>query len=110
MGSCPGNISILDSVNLFLGWPMYVVFGTIALAILAGVLLFKPSQIRLPFLCGENMDLDDNSFTFHSIADGPTTALLTSYYLPLFAEPRITAWGNPLAALIILSLFGVLFI
>ncbi len=107
---CPGNISILDTVNSFLGWPMYVVFGTIALAILAGVLLFKPSQIRLPFLCGENMDLDDHSFTFRSIADGPTTALLTSYYLPLFAESRITAWGNPLAALIALSLFGVLFI
>ncbi|MEI6564286.1 MAG: proton-conducting transporter membrane subunit [bacterium] len=107
---CAGHISILDSVHSFLGWPMYVVFGTIALALLAGVLLFKPSQIRQPFLCGENMDLDDNSFTFRSIADGPTTALLTSYYLPLFEESKISGWGNPLAALIILSLFGVLFI
>lgn len=107
---CKGNISILDSVHSFLGWPMYVIFGTIALALLAGVLLFKPSQIRQPYLCGENMDLDDNSFTFRSIADGPTTALLTSYYLPLFEETKITGWGNPLAALIILSLFGVLFI
>lgn len=107
---CPGNISILDSVHSFLGWPMYVVFGTIAMALLAGVLLFRPSQLRLPFLCGENMDLDDHSFTFHSIADGPTKALLTSYYLPQFAEAKITAWGNPLAALIVLSLLGVLFI
>jgi hypothetical protein len=56
------------------------------------------------------MDLDDHSFTFHSIADGPTKALLTSYYLPQFAEAKITAWGNPLAALIVLSLLGVLFI
>lgn len=103
-------LSVIDSANAFIGWPMYVVFGTIVLAILAGLLLFKPSQIRLPFLCGENMDLDDHSFTFRSIADGPTTALLTSYYLPLFAESNITAWGNPVAALIILSLFGVLFI
>ncbi|MEI8351908.1 MAG: proton-conducting transporter membrane subunit [bacterium] len=107
---CPGNISILDSVHSFLGWPMYVVFGTIVLALLAGLLLFKPSQLRLPFLCGENMDLDDHSFTFHSIADGPTKALLTSYYLPQFAEAKITAWGNPLAALIVLSLLGVLLI
>ena len=104
------TLSILDSAKAFLDWPMYVIFGTIVLALLAGVLLFKPSQIRLPFLCGENMDLDDHSFTFHSIADGPTTALLTSYYLPMFAEAKITAWGNPAAALIILSLFGVLFL
>ncbi len=108
--TCPGNISILDSVHSFLGWPMYVVFGTIVLALLAGGLLFKPSQIRLPFLCGENLDLDDHSFTFRGIADSPSSALLTSYYLPLFEENKITSWGNPLAALIILSLFGVLFI
>ena len=107
---CPGNSSILESATTFLGWPMYVVFGTIVLALLAGALLFKPSHIRLPYLCGENMDLDDNSFTFHSIADGPTQAALTSYYLPLFAETKIAAWGNPLASLIILSLFGVLFL
>ena len=48
--------------------------------------------------------------TFRSIADGSTTALLTSYYLPLFEEARITGWGNALSVLIILSLFGVLFI
>lgn len=104
------SLSILDSANAFMGWPMYMVFGTLVLALLAGLILYKPSQIRLPYLCGENMDLDDHSFTFHSIADGPTRAALTSYYLPMFGEPKITAWGNPLAALIILCLFGVLFI
>ncbi len=104
------NISILDSVSAFLGWPMIIVIGAIIMALATGTLLFKPSRLRLPYLCGENVDSDETTYTFRSIADAPSTAMLTSYYLPLFGESRITTWANPLAALIILSLLGVLFI
>ena len=105
------TLSLLDSVDAFLGWPMLVVLGALILAGVTGALLFRPSYLRLPFLCGENIATDETSYSFRSIADTPSTALVNSYYMsPIFGESKLTAWGNPLAALIILSLFGVLFI
>lgn len=105
-----GQPSLLDSVSTFLSWPMVVILSAIILALVTSALLFKPSRLSLPFMCGENIACDETTFSFRSIADAPSTALLTSYYLPLFGETKITSWANPLAALIVLSLFGVLFI
>ncbi len=102
------NISVLDNVTAYLGWPMLVVIATIVFALVAGTPLFKPSRLRLPYLCGENVESDENSYSFRSIADAPVTTRLSSYYPEIFGESRITAWGNLLALLIILSLFGVL--
>jgi len=113
LAACPGGapgmeISILDNVVDYMGWPMLVVIGAIVLSLVAGTPLFKPSRLRLPYLCGENIDSDETSCAFRSIADAPVVTRLSSYYPPLFGEAKITAWGNPLAFLIIISLFGVL--
>ena len=109
-GGAPGTetISILDNVAAYMGWPMLVVIGAIILAIVAGAPLFKPSRLRLPYLCGENVDSDESSYSWRSIADAPVVTKLSSYYPPLFGEAAITTWGNPVAFLMILSLFGVL--
>lgn len=103
------NLSILDQVTPYLGWPMLVAIGAVILAVVAGAVLFKPSRIRLPYLCGENIASDETSFSFRSIADGPVVTRLSSYYPPFFGEAKITVWGNPVALLILISLFGVLF-
>lgn len=103
------NLSILDQVTPYLGWPMLVAMGAIILAVVAGAPLFKPSRVRLPYLCGENIASDETSFSFRSIADGPVVTRLSSYYPPFFGEAKITVWGNPVALLILISLFGVLF-
>lgn len=102
--------TLLDSVDAFLAWPLLVVLGAILLAVAVGAVLFKKSHLRLPYLCGENVETPEYSFMFRSVADKPSLALLNSYYLsPIFGENRITALCNPVAALIIISLFGVLF-
>lgn len=105
------SLTLLDSVDQFLSWPLFVVLGAIVLASITSMLFFKHSQVRLPFLCGENVTDGDFSFEFRSLADKKDRALLNSYYLsPIFGESTITAWCNPVAVLIILTLFGVLFL
>jgi len=104
------SLMLLDSVDAFLAWPLFVVLGAILLAIAVGSSLFRKSHLRLPYLCGENVDTPEYSFMFRSIADKRDMALLNSYYLsPIFGEQKITAWCNPAAILIIISLFGVIF-
>ena len=105
----PAMLTLLDSVDAFMAWPVFVVMGVVILAVIVSALRFRPSQLRLPFLCGENASLDTYSFAFRSVADRTELALVNSYYLsPIFGEGKITAWCNPVAALIILTLFGVL--
>ena len=105
------SLTLLDSAEHFLGWPLLVVLGALIMAGVTSAIFFKRSQVRLPYLCGENIPDAEFSFEFRSIADQPSRALLNSYYLsPIFGEDKITTWCNPLAGLIILTLFGVLFI
>jgi ech hydrogenase subunit A len=105
------SLTLLDSVDQFLAWPLFVVLGALLLAGLTSALFFKRTHLRQPYLCGENVPDGAFSFEFRSIADKPDMALLNSYYLsPIFGEAKITAWCNPVAVLIILTLFGVLFI
>ncbi len=111
-GHTAGNLkdlTLLDSVDAFMTWPLFVVLGAVLLAIGLSMSFFRRSHIRLPFLCGENIPGGAYSFGFRSVADRTDMALLNSYYLsPIFGEAKITAWCNPLAVLIILTLFGVL--
>jgi ech hydrogenase subunit A len=110
-GAEGGALTLLDSVDAFLGWPLVVVLGALFMAALTGAALFKRSHVRQPYLCGENIPDAPYSFQFRGLADSADMALVNSYYLsPLFGESAITAWGNPLAALLILTLFGVLFL
>jgi ech hydrogenase subunit A len=100
-----GVWTLLDSVDSFMEWPLFVALGLVALGALASLALLRRSHVRLPYLGGENAANDDSSFEFRSLADRSEPALLTSYYLsPVFGEAAVTAWSNPVAALILLTL------
>jgi ech hydrogenase subunit A len=101
--------TLLESVDGLVTWPIFVVLGVVLLAILISSRFFRCSQLRLPFLCGENVEGAPQSYEFRGIADGTETAMLNSYYLsPVFGEGKITAWSNPVAVMIIITLFGVI--
>jgi len=101
--------TLLESVDGLVTWPIFVVLGVVLLAIVISSLFFRCSQLRLPFLCGENVEGGAQSYEFRGIADGTETAMLNSYYLsPVFGEGKITAWSNPVAVMIIITLFGVI--
>jgi len=65
------------------------------------------AKVRAPFLCGENVQDQEISYTFKGPADTNVTAWAGTFYLSsFFSEPKITQWGNLLASLIILAMFG----
>ncbi len=67
----------------------------------------RKTHPRLPFLCGENTPSGTRTFVFRSLLDEPVTAQVTSYYFaPWFGEQGITQWANPVAFLILLTLFA----
>jgi ech hydrogenase subunit A len=111
-GALTGDASLLillDSVEAFMSWPIFVVIGVVFVAAVISTLCFRRTQLRLPYLCGENAVGEDSSFSFRSVADRAENALVNSYYLsPIFGERNISAWCNPVAALIIVTLFGVI--
>jgi hypothetical protein len=90
-------------------WPLFV-FP--AAAILLGVVTyfrFKPGQVRLPFMCGENVENARPRYSFHGLADEPTVANVTNlYHGDVFSEGRVTFWSNLLAAMVLLAMFGIL--
>ncbi len=90
-------------------WPFY---GGLAAAILLGMVTvrrLKDSSVRPPFMCGENITGIERTYTFRSLKDESETAWAGSYYLKgVFSEERLTLWGNLLAALIVVIMFGVL--
>ena len=87
---------------------MLVLLGAVILAGLTAAFFVRSNHVRLPFLCGENVEDGELSYRFRGPMDGLDTAMLTSYYPPIFAERRITLWANPIAILVILTLFGVI--
>lgn len=104
-----GSWSMLESVDSFRLWPVYLLMGLTVVAIAVSILRFTRAQIRPPYLCGENVDDAKSSFRFRTLMDHKETALLTSYYMStVFGEARLTAWCNPIAALILITLLGVL--
>lgn len=111
----PANVALLDSIRELVVWPFFVVQ---AVAVVAWVVTFKKikvSHMRLPFLCGENMECsiprqpgDIGPWSFRGPKDAPDEAYFASYYLRgVFTEPRITFWGNGIAFLILLTMLGL---
>jgi len=101
--------SLKQAGNFTMMWPLFVFpAGAILLGIFS-YFRFRPEQVRLPFLCGENVENTIPSYTFRSLGDQPETAWAMSYYLrDLFTEGRVTFWCNLIATMAILAMFGVL--
>lgn len=99
----------LRAAGGFISWPVFLFAGVGLLAAFVAVRNFKPASIRAPFLCGENVGGTDVSYSFRSLMDKPDTAWSKSLYLkPVFSEDRITFWGNVVACMVILTMFGIL--
>ena len=98
-----------ESINYTITWPFYAgLAAAIALGLLTSRLL-KDSSVRPPFLCGENITGIERTYTFRSLKDESETAWAGSYYLKgVFSEDRLTFWGNMLAGMIVVVMFGVL--
>jgi ech hydrogenase subunit A len=99
----------LDTVGSMHTWPFVVFLG---LGLLVGLVLFRrfrEDKVRPPYLCGENVEGTGLSYSFRSVADKPETSWSMSYYMQgVFTESRLTFWANLIAAMIVLTLFGVL--
>jgi len=99
----------LGDITAAVAWPLLILFALV----IAGVWFTFGSadhrMVRRPFMCGENCETGNLSFQFRSIADKCETAMLRGYYVPAtFGEASLTSMANPIALLLLLSLFGVL--
>lgn len=102
---------VLEQAGSLMTLPIFVFLGLALVAWYVSARRFREANVRAPFLCGENVHVEGEpaTYMFRGIMDKPDKAWSTSYYLrSLFAEERLTPWANLLAAMILLTLFGVL--
>lgn len=98
---------LIKSVDEFMGWPLIMIIAVVAVVTVVALFGLRKTHPRLPFLCGENTPSGTRTFVFRSLLDEPVTAQVTSYYFaPWFGEKHITQWANPVAFLILLTLFA----
>ncbi|MFA5206337.1 MAG: proton-conducting transporter membrane subunit [Lentisphaeria bacterium] len=101
--------TLLESASQTVLWPIFAVVLVLLFALLGPFNRLRKEQVRLPFMCGENVTDARFTFEFRSLKDLPETAQVTSYYFsPILGELAISSWANPVAALILATLFGVL--
>jgi hypothetical protein len=90
-----------------MGWPLVTIIAVVVVVTLAALMGLSKTKTRLPFLCGENTPSGTRTFVFRSLMDQPVTAQVTSFYFaPWFGEIGITRWANPVAGLILLTIFA----
>lgn len=99
----------LQSIGQMAVWPLFILPGAAVICAYFSFRCFKGKDIRLPFLCGENLEGGIPAYTFRSIGDRGETAWASSYYLrDVCTEGRVTLWSNLLAAMILLAMFGMI--
>jgi len=100
---------ILKTVGEFMEWPLFILLALVATAIILSIKEVKDAHIKAPFMCGENFEDDESTYTFKSVMDNPQKAKLNSYYFTeVFGEEQVNRWANPIALAIILILFGII--
>ena len=103
----PDSERLLKSVDEFMSWSIYLVMGAIIIVSLVSLIGLRKVRPVMPFLCGENYRTGSKTFEFRSTMDEGVMAHVTSYYFaPWFGEKNMTQWANPVAILILLSLFA----
>ena len=105
----PVEWMMLQHVGGFMEWPLFFILGVTLAAVLLTFRRVDETQIRPPFLCGENMADQDVPYVFRTIKETPQKARLMSYYFTqVFGEEIMSKWANPVAFAIILLMFGVI--
>ncbi len=109
------NWEILKEVSSF---SAVVIFAAVGAGLLIYYLVFwrrfKKSNIRLPFLCGENIQIDNvdqisdvRSYDFHSVGGKVEHCVFSSYYFHgIINEKLVTMCLNWVAWLIMIVLIG----
>jgi ech hydrogenase subunit A len=100
---------VLDSIgHLDIRLILIFIVAAAAATLLANI-SFLPGRVRLPFLCGENVDMDKKVSMFLGPMDKPDTAWVSTIYMDaVFSEKRLTLWLNWLATLVILTMFALI--
>ena len=100
---------MLQTVGEFLEWPLFTMLVIVLVALLATLRKISATQIRPPFLCGENVADEEATYIFRSVMDKPQKARLMSYYFTqVFGEDILTQGANLIAIAIILLMFGII--
>ncbi|MEW5722978.1 MAG: proton-conducting transporter membrane subunit [Thermodesulfobacteriota bacterium] len=95
----------LKAVGNLTVWPILLILGLAFVAWRLTGYAVSWRHVRLPFLCGENVEQEGLFYSFYSLKDQPETAWAASLYMTgVFDEGRITPWANLLAGLLVLSL------
>ena len=109
--------STFNEAGSFL-WPSVIIYAAVAVALVLYYFLFvrrfTRKNVRLPFLCGENVEIsnvniddDVRSYDFHTIYDRVEhTAISSSYFRGYISEKTVTFCVNWVAWLVIIVLLG----
>ena len=98
----------VTAVNRLTVWPILLILGVAILAWYVSSYVLEIRHDPLPFLCGENVEKEGLFYSFYGVKDEPDTAWSASLYMAgIFNEPRITWWGNLLAACLVLSMLAM---
>jgi len=103
------DLKLFEAAGKIPYWPFMAFIG---LALVAGILAYftvNASNVRSPFLCGENVPGSTKTYEFRSAKDSSQLAWSSSLYLRhIFEESKTTMWANLIAAVIILSMFAAI--
>ncbi|HOY68839.1 MAG TPA: proton-conducting transporter membrane subunit [Candidatus Ozemobacteraceae bacterium] len=100
---------MLEMTESFMTWPIYALAILLVGSLLLTLMAVDENRLRKPFLCGENIADSALTYEFRSIMDRGEVAMMRSYYFSsIFGEENVSAWANPMAVALILSLFGVI--
>lgn len=110
-GSDGGIWLIAQSGAIMGGFGALAVFGIIAVILFMMIINIRSnrlSEVRTPYLCGENIDADIRGLQFTGPGEKPTDIIVHNYYfMGIFGEERLTLLMNLGAVAIILLMFGV---
>jgi ech hydrogenase subunit A len=68
----------------------------------------KPSMLKPPYLCGDNVDDDYKGIEFIGPGDKIESVVVRNYYMKsVFGEKKLTMWFNILAGALVFILLGV---
>lgn len=103
----------LEKVNhaVYGGFASIMFFAVILILMVAIPIIsnrIKPSRLKPPYLCGENVDNDLRGLQFVSPGDKVESVVVRNYYMEsVFGENKLTFWLNLAAGAIIIIMLGV---
>ena len=87
---------------------VFVILAILTLGMLFYLVRARLDEVRTPYLCGENVDMDIRGLQFTGPGEKTTDVIVHNYYfMGIFGEERLTLFLNLGAVALILLMFGV---